>query len=191
MDQEEKKILRGILFRHLDGIAVGPTVSAMHKGGISAYILKYPHFSFQDLSSKFETNAGYLNVALRLLASQGWLQREILKDGEEIDFKLTDKGRTALALAHHYNLFCQYIPTLIKIDHYLFDSGVQEKIFSSLIIKLKKPLKLDKDLFIDFGLIPFLCNEEIKSLMIFSSTSEISSTCILLQYIIKVSKSLL
>ncbi|SVE37080.1 uncharacterized protein METZ01_LOCUS489934, partial [marine metagenome] len=74
----------------------------------------------------------------RLLASQGWLQREILKDGEEIDFKLTDKGRTALALAHHYDLFCQYIPTLIKIDHYLFDSGVQEKEFSSLIIKLKK-----------------------------------------------------
>ena len=108
MDREEKKALRGILFRHLDGIAVGPTVSAMHKGGISAYILKYPHFSFQELSSKFETNAGYLNVALRLLASQGWLQREILKDGEEIDFKLTDKGKTALLLANHYSLFCQY-----------------------------------------------------------------------------------
>ena len=138
MDQEEKKTLRGILFRHLDGIAVGPTVSAMHQGGISAYILKYPHFSFQELSSNFETNAGYLNVALRLLASQGWLQREILKDGEEIDFKLTDKGRKSLALAHHYDLFCQYIPTLIKIDHYLFDSGFQEIKFSPLIIKLKK-----------------------------------------------------
>ncbi len=137
MDREEKKALRGILFRHLDGIAIGPTISSMHKGGICAYIQKYPHFTFQELSSKFKINTGYLNVALRLLASQGWLQRKILKDGEEIDFKLTDKGRTALALAHHYDLFCQYIPTLIKIDYYLFDSGVQENIFSSLIIKLK------------------------------------------------------
>ena len=92
MEQEEKTALRGILFRHLDGIAVGPTVSALYEGGISQYILKNHNFSFKELSSKFEINDGYMNVALRLLASQGWLCREILNEGKEIDFKLTEKG---------------------------------------------------------------------------------------------------
>ena len=79
MNREEKKALRSILFRHLDGIAVCPTVCALHEGGISEYILKHPHFSLQTLSKEFETNAGYLNVALRLLTSQGWMQREIIR----------------------------------------------------------------------------------------------------------------
>ena len=91
MDRLEKKRLRSTLFCHLDGIAMAPTVSTLHHGGIIEYILKYPHFSFQELSREFEFNGGYLNVSLRLLASQGWLERKILKDGEEIDFKLTEK----------------------------------------------------------------------------------------------------
>lgn len=139
MNQKEKKSLRGILFRHLDGIAIAPTVSALHKGGICSYILQHPHVNFQKLSSEFETNAGYLNVALRLLASQGWLQRKILKDGEDIDFNLTDKGRTALSMSHHYDIFCQYIPKLINIDQHLFDSDVKikDEEFTDLIAKLK------------------------------------------------------
>ena len=44
MKREEKKVLRGILFRHLDGIAVAPTVSALYDGGITEYILQHPHF---------------------------------------------------------------------------------------------------------------------------------------------------
>ena len=134
MNREEKKALRSILFRHLDGIAVCPTVSALHEGGIGEYILKHPHFSFQKLSKEFEINAGYLNVALRLLASQGWMQRKILTDGEEIDFKLTDKGKIALSLSHHYVQFCQYIPVLVNIDQHLFNKELQsEKDFSKLI----------------------------------------------------------
>ena len=134
MNREEKKALRNILFRHLDGIAVCPTVSALHEGGISEYILKHPHFSFQKLSKEFEINAGYLNVALRLLASQGWMQRKILTDGEEIDFKLTDKGKVALSLSHHYAHFCQYIPVLVNIDQHLFNKELQaEKDFSKII----------------------------------------------------------
>ena len=138
MNREEKKILRQILFRHLDGIALVPTVSALHAGGICEYILQHPHFSFQEISNEFETNAGYLNVALRLLASQGWLKREILLDGEEIDFNLTDKGKKTFSLAHIYVPFSQYISTLINIDQHLFDSKKQinEEELSKLIVKL-------------------------------------------------------
>ena len=66
-------------------------------------------------------------MALRILASQGWLQRKIIKDGEEIDFQLTDKGRKSLTLAHQYDKFCHYLPTLINIEQYLFQKYDQEK----------------------------------------------------------------
>jgi len=138
MNRAEKRYLRGILFRHLDGIAVGPTMFALHERGLSKYILQYPHFTFQEISGEFETNVGYLNVALRLLASQGLLKREIVKDGEEINFMLTNKGEIGLSLGHYYSQFCQFIPTLINMDKHLFNSDAQsaKKEFSRLIIEL-------------------------------------------------------
>ena len=48
MDRERKKQLRGILFRHLDGIAITPTVNALHHKGICNYILNNPEFNFKD-----------------------------------------------------------------------------------------------------------------------------------------------
>ena len=117
--------LRSTLFRHLDGIAIAPTVSALQERGITNFIQDNPHFTFQGIHEKFETNSGYLNVALRLLASQGWLTRNILQDGEEIEFELTDKGREAFSLAPIYTSFCEFIPILIELDRYLFDPNAR------------------------------------------------------------------
>ena len=121
MNREKKMELRSKLFRHLDGITIAPTVSALHAGGITNFIQDHPQFTFQELHEKFDTNSGYLNVALRLLSSQGWLIRNILLDGEEIEFELTNKGREALLLTPIYNSFCDFIPILVKMDRYLFD----------------------------------------------------------------------
>ena len=140
MNREEKKKLRGLLFLHLDGIAIAPTVSALYKGGIINYILNNPHFTFKKISKKFKTNNGYLNVALRLFASQGWMTRNILIDGEEIDYILTKKGQIALSLSSKYASLDQYMPILINMDNYLFnrEENKYNKIFSKLIIDLKK-----------------------------------------------------
>ena len=40
MNQQETKTLRGILFRHLDGIALCGTISALNSQGITKFILK-------------------------------------------------------------------------------------------------------------------------------------------------------
>ena len=125
MDREIKKYLRGILFRHLDGIALSSTISALHKKNIIQYITDHPAFTIQQLLNKFECNAGYFNVSLRLLASQGWLERNIIHDGENIEFQLTEKGQECLSLAHHYDSFCQFIPILIHLDRYLFDPNAK------------------------------------------------------------------
>ena len=122
MDINEKKKLRSILFRHLDGIAIIPTVHALNEIGIINFIKEHHVFRFTDLQSNFKTNGGYLNVALRLLASQGWLNRKILLDGEEIDFTLTKKGMTMLEFAAKYSSCANHLHDLMIIEKHLFKS---------------------------------------------------------------------
>ena len=87
MDKEKKKFLRSILFRHLDGIALCGPISALNKNGVTRFIQSDPSFSIQDILNNFECNSGYLNVTLRLLASQGWLTYNIIADGtKNLDF---------------------------------------------------------------------------------------------------------
>ena len=122
MDSKEKKKLRNILFRHLDGIAIIPTVAALTKIGIINFIKGHHEFLFSDLQSNFKINDGYLNIALRLLASQGWLNREIMIDGEEISFKLTQKGMAMLEFANNYSSYAKCLHDLMIIEKHLFES---------------------------------------------------------------------
>ena len=139
MNRERKKHLRGILFRHLDGIALCSAISALHKNKITKYITNHPSFTIQQLLNAFECNAGYLNVSLRLLASQGWLEQDIIDDGSNIQYKLTEKGEQCFPLANYYDDFSKFIPILINIDRYLFDPNAIEAQddFQNLIYKLE------------------------------------------------------
>ena len=139
MDRQRKKILRSLLFRHLDGLALCGPISALNRLGLTQYIQDHPSFYIQDLLNKFDCNAGYLNVTLRPLASQGWLRQDIIVDGANIHYKLTEKGRNCIKLTHHYDPFSEFIPTLINMDRYLFDPNSQsiQKEFNALIKSLK------------------------------------------------------
>ena len=66
-----KSELRGILFRHLDGIVTIPSAYSLYKNGVLDYIMQQQKVSLHELTIKFNANEGYLNVALRVLASQG------------------------------------------------------------------------------------------------------------------------
>ena len=59
------------------------------------YILKQQKVSLQELTVKFKSNEGYLNVALRVIASQGWLTQNIDNQKDEITFEVTDKSEIA------------------------------------------------------------------------------------------------
>jgi hypothetical protein len=97
-----KSELRGILFRHLDGIVTVPVAYSLHKKDILAYILDQRKVSLQELVAKFKANEGYLNVALRVLASQGWLVQHIDNQKDEIIFEVTDKSEIAFSLVPLY-----------------------------------------------------------------------------------------
>lgn len=97
-----KSELRGILFRHLDGIVTVPSAYSLHKKGVLDYILQQQNVSLRELTEKFKANEGYLNVALRVLASQGWLTQHIDNQKDEITFGLTGKSATAFSLIPVY-----------------------------------------------------------------------------------------
>jgi len=94
--------LRGILFRHLDGITTAPVAYSLYKKGVLEYILQQQKVSLSELVEKFKANEGYLNVGLRVLASQGWLVQMIDNQKDEIFFKINDKSEIAFSLIPLY-----------------------------------------------------------------------------------------
>jgi hypothetical protein len=73
----DKKNLRSRLFRHLDGLAMAPIMVALHDHKVLDYIGSQHKVTLEELTQKFSVNEGYLNVGLRALCSQGFLEHEI------------------------------------------------------------------------------------------------------------------
>ena len=101
MNKDQKKIYRGDLFRHLDGIVTIPVAYALHKQGVLDVILAEKTISLSKLTSNFQANEGYLNIALHTLASQGWLEYSI-KGENEIEVSLTEIGSIAFEYIPKY-----------------------------------------------------------------------------------------
>ena len=80
MTKEQKQQFRADLFCHLDGIVTAPTAFALHQKGVLDFLLKIKKTSLQKITETFHANEGYLNVALHTLASQGWLEHEIIDE---------------------------------------------------------------------------------------------------------------
>lgn len=97
-----KSELRGILFRHLDGITTVPTAYSLYKKGVLENILQNQRVKLAELVTKFNANDGYLNVALRVLASQGWLVQDIDSQNDEITFTINDNSEIAFSLVSNY-----------------------------------------------------------------------------------------
>jgi len=102
LSKDEKRKYRSDLFRHLDGIAVAPTCYTLHKKGILSYILEKKDVALDELTNHFSANEGYLNVALRILSSQGWLAQELDNSSDIIRYKVNEKSEEAFSLAHLY-----------------------------------------------------------------------------------------
>ena len=77
LTKEEKNKYRGELFRHLDGIAVAPVAYSLKEKGVLDLLLQKDSCQIEELATQFNANEGYLNVGLRMLASQGWLQYKV------------------------------------------------------------------------------------------------------------------
>ena len=109
--------------RHIDGVAIGSTMAALHeRGGLDA-LAASSGMSMGALRARLGARAGYLHVAVRLLADQGWVVRTGTSGTDELVIEMTRAGRAATALAHAYVEAAGFLPRAERLDSVLFASN--------------------------------------------------------------------
>lgn len=119
LPKNERSQLRGIIFRHLDGFSIAASSLALKHGGVLSLLEKNRAVNLTEIVAATKGNEGYLNVALRILCSQGWLVQNIL-DNNQLEFSLTEKGKTAFQLVDIYQSAVDFIPVLVDFEKHLF-----------------------------------------------------------------------
>lgn len=124
----DKVFLRSTIFRHLDGLVTAPVGFSLHKKGVLAYILDKKEATLAELTTEFKANEGYLNVGLRLLCSQGFLNYQINNATEEIKFTLTNKSEIAFSMFNLYEDVVDLLQFSMQFHPRLFEDAPFEKL---------------------------------------------------------------
>ena len=145
LTKQTKAQLRETIFRHLDGIATGPSAFCLHKSGITDHILEQETVALSELTKIFKANDGYLNVALRILCSQGWLNQEILDD--DIRFTANEQSERAFELFPIYQDVVELLkfsenfhPRKFETQPFLLLEKILKKYYSGYDIELSKDI---------------------------------------------------
>ncbi|MDF2932465.1 MAG: class SAM-dependent methyltransferase [Chryseobacterium sp.] len=110
----DKETLRSEIFMHLDGIVTAPVVASLMKKEIIAFIIERENMVLGKLSEEFKSNEGYLNVAIRTLASQGFLNYQLDNHTDEIS---VSANKNTSLLQKYCLLYTKVIPFLkLSID---------------------------------------------------------------------------
>jgi len=134
LTKQDKSQLRHTIFRHLDGIATATTAFTLHKKGILEAILKDKTVNLESLSKNFNANEGYLNVALRILCSQGWLNQELDNKSNRIEYTVNDQSKKAFDLIPLY----EDVVGLLKYSAKFPEDGIGADAFITLERIFKK-----------------------------------------------------
>ena len=122
MAEEEKAEVRATIFHHLAGIVLAPTVKALSDRRVFDLFESSPEpLKLDDVVEKIHANRGYMRVALRLLASCGWLKQTVGDNGEVPFYRLTKEGTVALKLAPLlYGEVASFLSKAIFLEDFLF-----------------------------------------------------------------------
>jgi hypothetical protein len=124
----DKVFLRSTIFRHLDGLVTAPVAYALHKKGVLSHILDKKEVTLQELNSYFNANEGYLNVGLRVLCSQGFLNYHIDSTTNEIKFTVTSKSEIAFSLFYLYEDVVDLLGFSMQFHPRLFEEAPFERL---------------------------------------------------------------
>jgi SAM-dependent methyltransferase len=106
--------------RHIDGIVIGSTMAALGQHGALEILAESPHTSFGVLRRRLGARAGYLNVAIRLLADQGWLSCDGEPGTDELTAAPTPVGQAVLTeYAPAYQAAARFLPLASRIEQLL------------------------------------------------------------------------
>ena len=112
LTKQDKAAHRATIFRHLDGIATAPTAYTLLERGVLEHLLQQKEADVTELALKFKANEGYLNVALRILCSQGWLVAKVDNVNNRVKYLVNEKSAVAF---EHCRLYKDVV-TLIRFS---------------------------------------------------------------------------
>lgn len=98
LTKQDKASLRARIFSHLDGIVTAPTAYTLLEKGVLDHLLSHKSVDVTELAAAFKANEGYLNVALRIVSSQGWLDAEVDNINNRVRYSVN--ARSAAAFDH-------------------------------------------------------------------------------------------
>ena len=129
---DERASVRTLVFNHLAGIALAPTVKALWARKVFDLFRPSHWTDFETIVEHTQGNRGYLRVALRLLQSAGWMQEQSIDGGTRRSYALTPEGELAAGIAPPlYSEVVSFIPKAIFLEDFLFGSS-DEPVRSSL-----------------------------------------------------------
>lgn len=128
---------------------MAPTVSALwERGAIEPLTSRPGSVPFDEIVDRTHANRGYLRVALRLLASCGWLTEQVDAHGART-CALTDKGRVALSFAPslYGRVTSSFLPKALILDDLLFGPPDNPMIasFGELVERAREAWRLEPD----------------------------------------------
>lgn len=122
LSDAEKAGVRAAVFNHLAGIVLAPTVKALWDRRVFELFEGSSEWVHLDqIVDRTHANRGYMRVALRLLASCGWLTQRTQEGGRCPRSVLTAEGRIAARLAPPlYGEVVSFVPKAIFLEDFLF-----------------------------------------------------------------------
>ncbi|WP_445457679.1 class I SAM-dependent methyltransferase [Flavobacterium sp. HNIBRBA15423] len=126
----EKKEYRQRIFQHLDGLVTAPSAFALFKKNICNYIIENQSVNLNELAEHFNANEGYLNIALRTLASQGFLEYKVDNETNLVTIQTNEKS------AYAFSLFPLYEDVVVLLQ--------ETQLFTSVRIATDFMPQLDK-----------------------------------------------
>src|SRR5437660_12742808 len=94
---KESRRVWGAVCRHIDGMAIGATMAALSSGGALRMLAATERTELGKLRAGLGANAGFLHVAIRLLADQGWVELAGEGGTDELVVTPTASGRVVMA----------------------------------------------------------------------------------------------
>lgn len=105
----DKKSARSLIFRHLDGIVTAPVFHQLAQKGILKFLLEKENIDLSEITQKFQANEGYLNVSLRVLASQGYLNYKLDNEKNSVQISINEKSEKVFSFAGIYEDLAQFL----------------------------------------------------------------------------------
>jgi len=146
LTREEKRAFRSLLFKHQDGITITSIIAILERHTVFDFLANNTSTSVAKLLEQFpQFHAGYLNVAIRSLASQGILTYTVTPT--DVHIQTTSKFVAFKQHIPHYvhfnSLFDYYYDILKK--PFVFPLSSFEKLiaFATYLSKEKKTAQTD------------------------------------------------